>query len=430
MKKIILMVTIIAQLISCGTPTKIISDQYLLNKLNELSEVQDYFKLKKLYLAKNNELSKEHSLFFSSIINNVFNKAEESNENIQYLLTQPNISLSDTMLNELYQTKLLNHINLYEYGEAASTSEFIQKNYKALNDSTDLEMLRNEINIWRALKDVPKQTISQTKDVTFAMNRDKVGLFNIDVNFGNKTLNLIFDTGANFSTIKRSLVSELGLKYIEADFYVTAATGVRVDSDIAIAEQLTIGDILLKNVVFLVLNDEDISFPQIDYYINGIIGFPVIEAMDEVRISKENQIFVPQKPLEYTFNNFALDGLMPILAGEYNGDTLRFHLDTGATRTSLYPKFFKDNKQEIESNYQKKTFKSGSGGGIVEFEGYVINDFNLKIADSNTRLDSLRLHIKDIGDEESNFHGNFGQDYIKQFDEMIISFKYSSVSFK
>ena len=46
-----------------------------------------------------------------------------------------------------------------------------------------------------------------------------------------------------------------------------------------------------KNVVFLVLDDEDISFPQIEYYINGIIGFPVIEAMDEVRISKNNTIF-------------------------------------------------------------------------------------------------------------------------------------------
>ncbi len=183
-------------------------------------------------------------------------------------------------------------------------------------------------------------------------------------------------------------------------------------------------------MVFLVLNDEDLSFPQIGYYPNGAIGFPVIEAMDEIRINKENQIFVPQNPAEYAFNNFALDGLMPVVASKYKGDTLRFNFDTGATNTSLYPLFFKDYQQEIERTYQKETFKSGSGGGTVEFEDYIINDFHLKIADSEARLDSLRLHIEKIGAEESNFHGNFGQDYISQFDEMILSFKYSSVLFK
>ncbi len=430
MKNIVLIFIILAQLFGCGNQTVKTSSQQVLYKLKHLNEVQDYFKLKKLFTLKKNELSKEHLLFFSSIINNVFNKAEKSNEDIQKLIIGSVTTLNDTMLNKLYRTKLLNHINLYEYGEAALTSEYIQKNYQALNDSVDLEMFRNEINIWRALKDIPKQEIIKDKDITIPMVKDKVGLFNIDVSFGDKTLNLLFDTGANFSAIKRSLVSELGLKLIEADFYVTAATGTQVKSDIAIAEKIKIGDLTVKNAVFLVLNDEDISFPQIDYYINGAIGFPVIEAMNEIRINKENQIFVPNKPLEYSFNNFALDGLMPILAGEYNGDTLRFHFDTGATRTSLFPQFFKENQQDIVNSYKKETFKSGSGGGIVEFEGYIINDFNLKIADSSATIDSVRLHIENIGGEENNFHGNFGQDYINQFDEMIISFKYSSVLFK
>jgi hypothetical protein len=152
--------------------------------------------------------------------------------------------------------------------------------------------------------------------------------------------------------------------------------------------------------------------------------------MDEIRVSKDNQIFVPKNPVEYSHNNFALNGLMPVIAAEYNGDTLRFHFDTGASTTSLYPEFYKEYKEEIESKYKKETFTAGSGGGVLEFEGYVINDFHLKIADSEARIDKVRLHTENIGGQESNFHGNFGQDYIKQFDEMIISFKYASVTFK
>lgn len=414
----------------CGVSTSKLSNQQVLNKLEHLIEIENFFELKSTYNNNVDKLSETDALYYGGIISNVFNRAEKSNDDINNLLSNYVNSLTDTMLNKLYHTKLLNHINLYEYGKAADASEFIQTNFLALNYSSDIESLQNEIKIWKALENVPKQEIIKTGDASIPMVKDKVGLFNVDVTFGENTKNLLFDTGANFSVLVRSLANEFGLKIIKADFYVTAATGVKVKSDITIAPELTIGGIIFKNVFFLVIDDKDLSFPRIEYYINGAIGFPVIEAMDEIRVSKDNQIFVPQNPVEYSFNNFALNGLMPVIAAEYGSDTLRFHFDTGATTTTLYPQFYKDYNTGIESNYKKETFTAGSGGGMMEFEGYVINDFNLKIADSEAKLDSVRLHIENIGGEESNFHGNFGQDYIKQFDEMIISFKYSSVLFR
>ncbi len=415
-------------LISCGSQKK--SDPQLLNQLTSLNEAENFFKLKAVYDANKTNLSEAHTLYFSAIINNVFNKAEASNQAIDRALKDYSNSLNDTLLNTLYWKKIANHINLYEYAEAANASEYIQHNYLALNDSSEIATLQNEIKIWRALKDVPKQEVIRTATATIPMTGDKVGLFNIDVTFGDKVKNLLFDTGANFSVIIRSLAQELDLQIIEADFYVTAATGKKVNSDIAIADELRIGGIIFKNAFFLVLEDEDLSFPQFDYYINGAIGFPVIEAMDEIRISKENEIIVPQEPVEYKHNNFALNELMPIVALEYQSDTLSLHFDTGAAKTSLYPLFYQQYNDEIVSNYEKETFTSGSGGGMVNFEGYVINDVSFKIGDSVANLDSLNLHIEDIGGEESKFHGNLGQDYIKQFDEMILSFKHSSILFK
>jgi len=402
----------------------------VLTVLEQYIDTQDFFKLKSSFEENKNELSEIHSLYYASIINNVFNNAEESNADIELLLSKHISSLNDTILNKLYHTKLLNHINLYEYKDAADASDCIQNSFLALNDSSDVEALQNELKIWRALEDVPPQEIMKPSDTSIPMFKDKVGLFNVDVTFGDTTRNLLFDTGANFSVLVRSLAQELGLNIIKADFYVTAATGKKVKSDIAIAEELVLGGITFKYVFFLVIDDEDLSFPQIDYYINGAIGFPVIEAMDEIRVSKENQIFVPLVPTAYTYNNFALNGLMPILAAEYKGDTLRFCFDTGATNTSLYPQFYRDYKEEIEDSYEKTKFKASSGGGTVDFEGYIITGTKLRVADSEAEIDSLRLHTEKIGSDDSKFHGNFGQDYIQQFDEMIISFKYASVLFK
>ena len=430
MKKHFLALLSTILLFGCGNMETKVSNQNTFNELKQMIETQDYFRLKRIYDAKNTHLSDAHSLYFSAIISKVFNRPTESNASISQLLANKNYNLNDTLLNKLYRAKLENHINLYEYSEAASTSTYILEHFQLLTDSTDLEMLQNEINIWRALKNVPKQQIIRDKDCRFPMIRDRVGLFNVDVKIGDSTENFLFDTGANFSAIIRSNVEKLGLRLIEADFYGTAATGLQVNCDIAIADELILGDIICKNVVFLVLNDEDLSFPQIEYYPNGIIGFPVIEALDEIRISKDNQIFVPKNPVEYTHNNFALDGLMPILACEYEGDTLSFHFDTGATTTMLYPKFFKVYKEEIENIYEPQTFTSGSAGGNYTFEGYVVDNIHLKVAGSEAILNKVRLHSEDIGGKESNFYGNFGQDYIKQFDEMTVSFKYASVLFR
>jgi len=429
MNRTIAIIFVLLLFCSCNSPVKK-SNEQLIKKLDTYIETSDFFKLKSVYEAYKTELSETQNLYYNAIINNVFNQAEKSNLAILTLLESHASSVTDTMLNELYGRKLLNHVNLFEYAEAAKTSELILNNFEALNDSTELENLRNEIKIWSALKDVGKQEIIKTGDATIPMVKDKVGLFNVDVTFGETTKNLLFDTGANFSVLVKSVALELGFSIIEANFYVTAATGLKVKSDIAIAPELTIGSITFKNVFFLVLEDKDLSFPQIEYYINGAIGFPVIEAMEEIRVRKNNQIFVPLKPAKYSFNNFALNGLMPILATVYKGDTLRFNFDTGATTTSMYQQFYKDYKNQIENDYEKQIFTAGSGGGMVAFEGYVINELNLKVADSDAKLDSVRLHIENIGGEKSHFHGNFGQDYIKQFDEMIISFKYASVSFK
>ncbi len=427
--KYTLIIGICFLLLSCANPKTKEDAAVLIERLDSLNEEQDFFQLKEEYQANKESLPESYSLFYEAIISNVFNKPDKSNETIQQLLDEQT-TLNDTLLNKLHRTKLMNHINLFEYAEATETSSHILTNYLQVTDSADIGMLHNEIIIWSALKDIPKQEIIKYDDVHIPMTIDKVGLFNVDISFGAHTKNFLFDTGANISVIKRSLVEELGIRLIVADFYVTAATGAKVNADLAIADELNLNGITFKNVVFLVLEDNALAFPSIDYYINGAIGFPVIEAMEEIRIDRENKIFVPKRPVEYPYDNFAIDGLMPIIATNNAEDRLRFNFDTGATNTTLYPSFYKKYREEIDAQYEIETIESGSVGGRVQYKGYVIDSIRLSVATSEATLKNLRLHIEDIGGEESNFHGNFGQDYIKQFDEMIISFKYSSVLFR
>ncbi len=429
MNKIILISTIFISLLACNNET-IIDDQILTSKLDKLYESEDFFKLKTSYETNIGELSDKSQFYYGALVNHVFNNQKKSNEYINKLLTEYGDELSDSILHTMYHAKRMNHINLYEYADAVVASKILIEKYEFLEDSADYTNLQNEHKIWLALRKVPKQEIIKTQDSKIIMKRDKVGLMNIGAVFGNDSLDLIFDTGANFSVIIRSLADSLHMQIIDADFYVTAATGTKVKSDLAIADNFKIADITIKNAVFLILDDKDLSFPQVDYYPNGAIGFPIIEALDELQFKKDGNIIVPQSPTHYTYNNLALNGLMPMIAVCYKNDTLNFGFDTGGSSTTLYSPFYHKYKSDIDDNYKKEVFNSTSGGGTKEFDGFVIDSIAFNVAESTATLKKIRLHGESIFDATEKSHGNFGQDYIKQFDKMIISFKHSSVVFE
>jgi hypothetical protein len=289
---------------------------------------------------------------------------------------------------------------------------------------------KNEIKIWKNLKDVPPQQICKKRDCTVPIIKDKVGLSNIAIKFPKGQEEFIFDTGSNFSNIAKSIAEKYKMKIINTDFFVTSSTGNKVDSKLAIADSLYIDNILIKNVVFLVFDDKALSFPQANYIIKGIIGFPVIRALQEIHLIGSDKIFIPKKPNSYKLKNFALDGFTPSIAVNYKNDTLNFHFDTGASHTNLYQKFYSKYKKIIDKNYTPNQFKTGGAGGYSTFDGYEIKNISLVIGTKEATLHDIQLHKDNIGGLSDYFHGNLGQDFIKQFNKTIISFRDNSIVFE
>ena len=414
---------------SCS-PDKRLSNPQLLTKLDSLYKAESFFKFKSTLEINNHNLEEKHLLYYSALSNFVFNDQLVSIQNIDLLLSKYKNELNDTLIDILYRAKRMNHINTYEYKKAVEASRILIEDFQHIEDSADYAELLNEHKIWVALSNAPNQEISIKNDCMIPMKRDKVGLMNVITNIGNDTVNFLFDTGAYFSVMTRSVAHKHDIEIIEADFYVTAATGNRVACDLAVVKEIQIADIMVYNSVFLIIEDKDLSFPQFDYYPNGAIGFPIIEAMEELRFGRDGKIFVPKIPTSYAFNNLALNGLMPVIAVNYNNDTLQFNFDTGASHTSFYSPFYLKYQKEIDQKYSLQTFSAGSGGGNKEFKGFIIDSIQLGVANSRASLVNTRLHQSPLTHQAETIHGNFGQDYIKQFEQMIISFKYSSVVFK
>lgn len=430
MNRIVLLILVVGLLFSCITQAQEFSDTGFVSNLEQLYKTQEFFKLKRFFDRNKTHLSEMYNLYYRALINHAFNNHKESNETIVRLLNEYQKNLNENILVEIYQAKRMNHINLFEYEKASETGSILIENFKKIIDSAYYSELHNEQKIWKALSNTPKQEIYRRKDCLLTMHRDKVGLMNISTLLGRDSINLLFDTGANLSALKRSLAEKFGFEIIKADFYATAVTGKRVSCDLTVVKEFSIADIIVKNAVFLVLDDEYLSFPEMDYYINGVIGFPVIDALDELQIGADGNIFIPQTPTQYNYQNLALSGLMPVLEVYHGKDTLNFSFDTGAKRTLLYKPFYKKYQMEIEEKFEPQTFKSGGGGGIKEFEGYVADSLTFRVADNTAIIKGVRIHKESVYDEGEKVYGNLGQDFIKQFPKMIISFKYSSMFFE
>lgn len=312
--------------------------------------------------------------------------------------------------------------------KAAEANEMLITNYKAVLDSNDYDDIKNSGIIWRALSRIPPQQTKISDLTVIPWKRDKAQLMTIPVKVDGIINDFIFDTGANMSTISETYAEKLHLQVINCEFSLGSSTSIKNKSSLAIAENLSIGDIVISNVVFLVLPDDKLSFPQINYKINGIIGFPVFNQLGEIRISQNGIIEIPKQPGSREFKNLALDGLTPIISLTVNRNTLPFKFDSGAEASHFFQSYYKRYEESIKKTGKADTLSIGGAGGRIKYPAYVLNEVNVKTGNKLAILKKVKV-ITASEDNNDLFYGNIGQDFINHFGEMILNFKDMFVDF-
>ena len=328
-----------------------------------------------------------------------------------------------------YELLADSYLKTFQYQKAANYYKLLAGFKEA--GAEEIKSYENSYKLWSALAEVPAQTISFAGDTRLQATRDKARLMNVPVEINNQTMDFVFDTGANLSTITASTAQKLGLKIIETDVSVGSSTDVSVKSKLGVAPVLKIGQVTVKNVVFLVLEDKSLYFPQINYQINGIIGFPVIEAFREITLTKKDEVIVPARSSVGKFEqNMLLDELNPVILATYNNRKMSFTLDTGAQTSSFYQAFFKSQEEEIKKVAKLEKVKMGGAGGFKEVSAYILENPSLTIAGKQIALKKVEVLTEPINEDSRYFYGNLGQDLIRQFEKMTLNFDSMSIVFE
>jgi len=391
-------------------------------------EEKNYFLLNDYYSRDSTLLSEEQKYYYRAFLFNAFNNCVASNEQIKKLMaTTP--KFPDSLYVKLFRLKQDNEVKTFQYQEAAKTGDFLLQSYGNVINEEELTDLNNSNKIWKALAQTPPQTAIK-QNTTIPWRRDKADLLNIPVTINNNADEFIFDTGANFSTISKSNADRLGLEILPVSFDVEGASKSN-NSSLAVGESLKIGDIEFKNVVFLVIPDEQLSFPQIDYKIDGILGYPVISQFEEIHILQQSkQMFITAASTDLTAPNLAMDNLTPLVLVKVNDQSLPFYFDTGAKSSYFNSSYFSKNRAAIMKDGLLDSLILGGAGGSRKNNSYIVKDYMLHIGKNKIQMPEMHVMTAKTNLNDEKAYGTIGQDFIGRFSEMIISFKSMTLNFK
>ncbi len=414
----ILYMMVLAIAVSCA-PQK--NDKAADDALHTLLEQKDYFSLKEKLKENKDKLSEDRLLFYRVFVNKAFGEREKSNEDINTLFSRHRNTLNDTLIVKLLDAQAANYLYLYEYRKAATIYKDILTHYRNVLDSSDVADYSTAEALFGTFGNTPPQKMQKQKDVLLKSYRNKFNHLMTPVRVAATNEDFIFDTGANLSTISESQARKMKLKIFEQRVDIGSATSKEVASRLAVADSLYLGDILFENVVFIVMPDNQLTFPEINYTIKGIIGFPVIHQLGEVHLQKNGTIWVPKTTTKKADPNMFFEGLNPVVKVISGSETLLFTFDTGASRSELSFKYFNDHKSAVEEKGKKQTNQRGGVGGKVAVNEFMLTDFPLEIGKRKTRLDTIPVTLEEY-DFNKYFDGNLGQDVFMKFNSLVINF--------
>ena len=384
----------------------------------ELFDRRDYFALRdSLEQLSDLTAGPAELRFFKAATQQAFNLPAASNQTIEALLAEED--LGSQLILRLRYLQLTNHLRLHRYGAALGSANTFLSDIRDDSSSALVADVRGKLPLLQVLANVPPQETEIRGPSKLVLGKTR----RVPLKIQGTKFSFALDTGANFSVIMRSEAQRLGLEIRPTNLVISTSTTRRVVGDVTVAREVEIGKIRYRNVVFLVLPDETLSFSDGEK-VPGLVGFPLVNAMGEVRFRRDNVMEIPDKPQRRPYQNLALHDLDPLVQVRYGKDDLLCRLDTGANRTVFYEPFFRQYQERIESAGHRITAKAGGVGGIQEIPAYRLPKMALTIAAAGVNLRRVEVYTQSIRDLEENYlHCNVGLDAFARFQSYTINFR-------
>jgi len=383
--------------------------------LEALYEARDYFALRDR-LDAIPEVHEPRIELLRAAVLRAFNRPAASNELLDRLLADDAAPLPADLRQRALALRHFNHFRLHEYKAAYDAGR--QALRLAGPGAGDLSGMRDSLPLLRALVGVEPQFIDIAGRTQFTLYKGRLA-----VQFGDDVRQYLFDSTAPLSVLARSEAEALGLEIRKADAPVATATDLTIIADVAVAPEMRIGYVEYRNVVFLVLPDEQLRVGD-DLIIDGIIGFPAIEAMIEVRYGRDGSIEIPRDAPARREGNLALEQVDPLAQVEFAGDIVIARLDRSAAVTTGHAPFHERFRQRIESAALRHDAPIERGERTVTVPSWRMDRLEFNLAGRTVALEGVDIFAAPLPGREGEYaHLTIGRDALDKFRTVIINYR-------
>jgi clan AA aspartic protease (TIGR02281 family) len=274
-----------------------------------------------------------------------------------------------------------------------------------------------------SLHHLPDQEVTyrQASVVRYKVKKNK--LF-VPLSINGKSVEFFVDTGANLSFLSESEAKRLGLVVQQSNAKVYGAAGAQAAFRTAVAQELTVGDMRLRNVAFMVLRDDEAVFPELEPGERGAIGLPVILALGTVRWNASGDFrvgFLPESGRKE--QNLCFDGANPVTRFEFEQRQLDALFDTGDEVSEMGPAFAKQFAVFVNQHGKKSTKRAEGFGGSTELNEVLLPELRCKVGGLQVALHPAHVLLDQTGGVSHSYFASVGLDLLRQARQVTIDFK-------
>jgi len=364
------------------------------DKIGNAMNAADWFALDSLYSSAPKEsINPFLEIYSRCLIGNRLNRTDISIPAFQELLNSQQLDLGN-----LVSSVHMFSMDLSREGynaEAASMINTIVAQTKQYLDSATVDGLTAAANRYAALAEYKPYQIEFTQNEEACMPfaivpvgpKEKESVL---MHLTNSTINgieadITFDTGAGVNMVSHEMAEKYNLIPLEGT-KITVAGVSQSDGYIAIAKELKLGNIIIKDVPFVVASLSSYN-EEADKYIDCfsiVIGSELMLQLKDLTLDFSTKQIIVSKdvaPRKNITPNMCFSAGMNLLTkGAIHGFPTIICLDSGdAAFGSLGVNFYETNKEYVTKNGQLDTIRAAGVGGVVELPCYYVPNMDVMI---------------------------------------------------
>lgn len=400
-------------------------DERIANAMN----YGDWFALDSIYnAAPKDSIMPFLEVYSRALIGNRLNRPDISIPAFGELLNTHSANLD---LSNLLNSSVMLSMDLSKVGENASAASVITSVLDATRqylDSAAIAGMQQYIDKYTALSEHNPYTISfseQQGRIPFSIvpvgnPKKEAMLMRLEgSSINGKEADITFDTGAGVNIISDSLARKYNL--IPLDAYQTLMGIGSKRGQMAIAKELKLGDIVVRDVPFIVVDlklDNEEANQYIDCF-SIVLGSELMLQLKDITLDfVEREITVPSVAPDRSgvpANMYFSPQMNLMTDGKIHNKKMQICIDTGdASFGSLNGDFFRDFKDYVLANARPDTVRTAGVGGVKILECYRLPDVSVCIGGNEEIIPQIIVNT-DLNPLASEYECNLGLKSIMRF---------------